>query len=208
MLDKKNLDWLNRKRICYIQYPITDKPTESYPWGWYYRCGTYQCYEIFRSKAKINSLRSFKWHLYVLLYINDGITFDEFKNLVHFLAVKENNFVSISLSVSLLDKLVNEMHGNEIKLAPKNKLRKVIFKDGTGLATVEKLKIVGSLIGRSKMLSEDDIYDCMIHINEMNQKITISKISKLLKCSSRTIYRTIGNELKIEKDLLNEKIQC
>ena len=48
----------------------------------------------------------------------------------------------------------------------------------------------------------------MIHINEMNQKITISKISKLLKCSSRTVYRTIGDELKIEKDLLNEKIQC
>ena len=46
----------------------------------------------------------------------------------------------------------------------------------------------------------------MIHINEMNQKITISKISKLLKCSSRTIYRTIGDELKIEKDLFTKKL--
>ena len=104
--------------------------------------------------------------------------------------------------------MINEIKLIDLEEPPKNKLRKVIFKDGTGLETIEKLKIVGSLIGRSKMLSEDDIYDCMIHINEMNQKITISKISKLLKCSSRTIYRTIGNELKIEKDLLNEKIQC
>jgi hypothetical protein len=206
MLDKKNLDWLNRKRICYIQYPITDKPTESYPWGWYYRCGTYQCYELFRSKAKINSLRSFKWHLYVLLYINDGITFDEFKNLVHFLAVKENNFVSISLSVSLLDKLVNEMHGNEIKLAPKNKLRKVIFKIGSGLEVHEKLSIVGKLIGRSKKISEQAIYSCMLDINALDKKITVTLLAKLLCCTTKTVHRNLTDQLIKEKNTLNESL--
>lgn len=206
MLDKKNLDWLNRKRICYIQYPITDKPTESYPWGWYYRCGTYQCYELFRSKAKINSLRSFKWHLYVLLYINDGITLNEFKNLVHFLAVKENNFVSISLSVSLLDKLVNEMHGNEIKLAPKNKLRKVIFKIGTGLEIHEKLSIVGKLIGRSKKISEQAIYSCMLDINALDKKITVTLLAKLLCCTTKTVHRNLTDQLKEEKNILNESL--
>lgn len=206
MLDKKNLDWLNRKRICYIQYPITDKPTESYPWGWYYRCGTYQCYELFRSKAKINSLRSFKWHLYVLLYINDGITFNEFKNLVHFLAVKENNFVSISLSVSLLDKLVNEMHGNEIKLAPKNKLRKVIFKIGSGLEVHEKLSIVGKLIGRSKKISEQAIYSCMLDINALDKKITVTLLAKLLCCTTKTVHRNLTDQLIKEKNTLNESL--
>ena len=206
MLDKKNLDWLNRKRICYIQYPITDKPTESYSWGWYYRCGTYQCYELFRSKAKINSLRSFKWHLYVLLYINDGITFDEFKNLVHFLAVKENNFVSISLSVSLLDKLVNEMHGNEIKLAPKNKLRKVIFKIGSGLEVHEKLSIVGKLIGRSKKISEQAIYSCMLDINALDKKITVTLLAKLLCCTTKTVHRNLTDQLIKEKNTLNESL--
>ena len=104
--------------------------------------------------------------------------------------------------------MIDEIKLIDLEEPPKNKLRKVIFKDSTGLTTINKLKIVGSLIGRSKMLSEDDIYDCMIHINEMNQKITITKISKLLNCSSRTVYRTIGHELKQEKNLLNEKIQC
>jgi len=206
MSDQKNLNWLNRKRICYIQYPITDKPTQTYPWGWYYKCGTYQCYELFRSKAKINSLRSFKWHLYVLLYINDGITFIEFKNLMHFLADKENNFVNINLSVSLLDKLVNEMHGNEIKLAPKNKLRKVIFKIGTGLEIHEKLSIVGKLIGRSKKISEQAIYDCMLDINMLDKKITVTLLSKLLCCTTKTVHRNLTDQLKKEKIILNESL--
>jgi len=206
MSDRKNLDWLNRKRICYVQYPITDKPTEVYNWGWYYECGTYQCYELFRSKAKINSLRSFKWHLYVLLYINDGILFDQFKDLVYFLATKDNNFVNIDLSVSLLDNLISEMHGNEIKFAPRNKLRKVIFKIGTGLEIHEKLSIVGKLIGRSKKISEQDIYECMLDINAAGKKITVTLLSKLLCCSTKTVHRNITDQLIEEKKILNESL--
>ena len=44
---------------------------------------------------------------------------------------------------------------------------------------VEKLKIVGRLIGR-KSIQEERIYQHMLHINDMNEKITISKLAKLL----------------------------
>jgi hypothetical protein len=143
-----------------------------------------------------------------LWYLNVDIKENKFVSLCEFIAHVPNNFITFTMPAKILTSMINEIKLIDLEEPPRNKLRKVIFKDGTGLETIEKLKIVGSLIGRSKMLSEDDIYDCMIHINEMNQKITISKISKLLKCSSRTVYRTIGDELKIEKDLLNEKIQC
>ena len=206
MSDKKNLSWLNNKRICYVQYPTIDKPTEVYSWGWYYECGTYECYELFRSKAKINSLKSFKWHLYVLLYINNDILFDRFKELVYFLAKKENNFVSIDLSVSLLDQLIVGMHGNEIKFAPKNKLRKVIFKVGSGLEVHEKLSIVGKLIGKSKKISEQDIYECMLDINTAGKKITVALLSRLLCCSTKTVHRNITDQLIEEKKILNESL--
>ena len=45
----------------------------------------------------------------------------------------------------------------------------------------------------------------MIDINDLSEKITISKIAKLLKCSSRTIHRNMGEELKREKELLNRQ---
>ena len=207
-MSHRKLDYLNQRRIIYRRYPLDDKPTEVYDWGWYYEHGTHQCYELFRSKAKITTYKSLKWHLLVLWYLNVNIKENKFINLCEFIAHVPNNFTTFTMPAKILTSMINEIKLIDLEEPPRNKLRKVIFKDGTGLETIEKLKIVGSLIGRSKMLSEDDIYDCMIHINEMNQKITISKISKLLKCSSRTVYRTIGDELKIEKDLLNEKIQC
>jgi hypothetical protein len=207
-MSHRKLDYLNQRRIIYRCYPTDDKPTEVYDWGWYYEHGTYQCYELFRSKAKITTYKSLKWHLLVLWYLNVAITEKDFLKLCKFVADVSNNFITFTIPGEILNKMINEIKLIDLEEPPRNKLRKVIFKDSSGLTTIEKLKIVGSLIGRSKILSEDDIYDCMIHINEMNQKITIAKISKLLKCSSRTVYRTIGDELKKEKDLLNEKIQC
>jgi hypothetical protein len=89
---------------------------------------------------------------------------------------------------------------------PKNKLRKVIFKPNCGLTKEEKLKIVGIFIGRTKRITEDNIYECMLEINNNGNKITIAKLAKLLKCTSRTIHRNMCEELKREKELLNQQI--
>ena len=70
----------------------------------------------------------------------------------------------------------------------------------------EKLKIVGQFIGRSKRINEEDIYEMMIEINENNKKITINELANKLNCTPRTIYRNMGEQLKKEKDLLNEMI--
>ena len=62
------------------------------------------------------------------------------------------------------------------------------------------------LIGRTKRITQDDIYNCMLEINNNGDKITISKLAKLLKCTSRTIHRNMCVELKREKELLNEQL--
>jgi transcriptional antiterminator len=46
----------------------------------------------------------------------------------------------------------------------------------------------------------------MLEINNNNEKITIAKLAKLLSCSSRTIHRNMGEELKREKELLNKQL--
>ena len=70
----------------------------------------------------------------------------------------------------------------------------------------EKLKIVGKLIGRQKQIHEDDIYQCMVDINEWGKKITLARIAGLLDCSTRTIQRNMCEELKREKELLNQQL--
>jgi len=92
----------------------------------------------------------------------------------------------------------------DLDKAPPNKLRKIIFKDFTGLDMRQKLSIVGKMVGRNK-ISESEIYDAMIIVNS-KEKITISKLANYLGCSTRTIYRNMGNELKKEKELLNRQL--
>ena len=91
----------------------------------------------------------------------------------------------------------------DLEQPPKNKLRKVVFKDGSGLDKKQKLSIVGQLIGRKSMIDEEAIYQCMLDLNDMGKKITIGRIAGLLDCSSRTIHRNMSDELRKEKDLLN-----
>ena len=94
----------------------------------------------------------------------------------------------------------------ELDEPPRNKLRKVIFKPFNRMSKEEKLRVVGELIGRSKRIHADDIYQCMIDLNDLGKKITIGRIAGLLECSSRTIHRNMCVELKREKELLNKQL--
>ena len=59
----RHLYYLHQKQIIYRRNPITDEPTAGYNWGVYFEEGTYEYYDLFRSKAKINTYKSLKWHL-------------------------------------------------------------------------------------------------------------------------------------------------
>tara|TARA_R110002012_G_scaffold186040_2_gene352634 strand:- start:73 stop:504 length:432 start_codon:yes stop_codon:yes gene_type:complete len=141
----------------------------------------------------------------VLKYLNDNILDIEFASICHFLADKDNGFVTFFIKSKVLHNMIKEVIGVG-DTPPRNRIRKVIFKPYTLLTLSEKLSIVGKLIGRGKKIVEDDIYECMLSLNNEKQKITINKIAKSLSCSSRTIYRNMGNQLKLEKKLLNSEL--
>jgi signal recognition particle GTPase len=186
--------------------PITDKPTvEATHWDHYVE-GTYECYELFRSKAKITTYKSLKWHLLVLWYLNPQLDQDDFMEIAEIIVEKSLGFTSFEIHPELLRKMVYEVSMLDLDEPPKNKLRKVIFKYGNPLSKEEKLRIVGTLIGRSKKVHQDDIYQCMIDLNDMGKSITIGRIAGLLDCSTRTIHRNMCEELKREKELLNAQL--
>jgi hypothetical protein len=202
----RNLEYLHRRKIIYRRSPITDKPTEVYNWGNYYEEGTYECYELFRSKAKITTYRSLKWHLLVLWYLNPQLDPDDFNDLAKHVCNKNSGFVTFTINKHSLNSIVYEVSMLDLEQPPKNKLRKIIFRDSSGLSTKEKMVIVGAMVGKSKKIHEDDIYQCMLDIHELGNKITITRLANLLNCSARTIHRNMGNELKKEKELLNQQL--
>ncbi len=206
---ERNMKWLNDRRINYRCNPVNDKPTIETAFYSYYENGTYECYHLFRSKAKITTYKSLKWHFYVLYYLNQNMYEDNnalpFFLLFKFIANKENGFVTFFISDKKLEAMIKDVLTNGGN-PPVNKKRKIIFKDYSMLKPEQKMSIVGSLIGRSRRIDEEAIYQCMLDLNECGQKITIGRIAGLLNCSARTIQRNMCKELKKEKDLLNKQL--
>ena len=205
-MSHRNLKYLNDNRIVYRRMPITDKPDVDATYWDHYIEGTYECYELFRNKAKITTFKSLKWHLLVLWYLNPDLDQDKFMRLAEIIAHKPNGFISFQIHEDLLRKIVYEVSMLDLDEPPKNRLRKVIFKYGNPLSKEEKLSIVGSLIGRAKKIHQDDIYQCMLDLHDVGKKIVISQLALWLECSTRTIHRNMCEELKREKELLNKQI--
>ena len=203
MSQARNMKWLNERRVVYRQSPVNDVPDEETDKYNYYTKGTHEYYHLFNSKAKITTYKSLKWHFLVLYYLNKQT--QSLSNVFRFIANKDNGFVTFFIKPQVLENMIKDVikQGGE---PPVNKMRKIIFKDYSGLTASEKMSIVGSLIGRSSIISAESIYQCMLDLNELDKQITWNKVATLLNCSERTIIRNINIQLKNEKKLLNEKI--
>ena len=207
MSQDRNLKWLNDRRIIYRKDPDTDIPSIETKQYKYYEDGTYQCYHLFNSKAKITTYKSLKWHMLVLYYLNQDNEYGLspfFEHVARFIANKDNGFVTFFIKEKVLNQMIIDVY-NQGGDPPANKLRKVVFKPYSGLDLSGKLKIVGQLIGRSS-IDKEMIYQAMLDLNDWGKKITISRIAGLLDCSTRTIHRHMCGDLKREKQLLNEEV--
>ncbi len=202
----RNLEYLNRRKIQWVRDPINDRPSMKTKDYNYYEDGTHEYYSLFRSRAKITTYKSFKWHLLVLWYLNPQLDPDDFASLCEYIADKSKGFITFTVPPQLLKKIIYEVSMMELDEPPKNKLRKIIFNWHCTLSMEDKLKIVGKLIGRQKQIHTDDIYECMIAINDMGKKITLASLATKLNCASRTIQRNMCEELKREKELLNQQL--
>ena len=202
---RRKIEWLNNKHIYYRQDPINDKPTFSTDTYDYYENGTHEYYNLFNTQSKITTYRSLKWHMLVLHYLNhERFAFNSIINLYKFIANKENGFVTFFIKSIVLDSIIQDVI-NQGGDPPKNRARKIIFKDYNGLSFNEKMKVVGQLSGRQK-LDKESIYQTMLDLNEFGKPITNGRLAGLLDCSIRTIQRHMCADLKREKEILNEEI--
>tara|TARA_Y100001938_G_scaffold141352_1_gene210958 strand:- start:1168 stop:1788 length:621 start_codon:yes stop_codon:yes gene_type:complete len=204
-MDRK-FKYLWNKHVVYRRDPISDIPDEETDQYMFYKDGTYQAYDLFKSKAKITSYKSLYWHMLVLWYLNPNWEDSDAMDIATYLSYKPNGFVTFNINKWNIARLVYEVSCLDLDEPPRNKLRKVIFKVGCGLTKSEKLSIVGKLVGRMNGVKKEDIYTSMLLINDSDEKITIAKLAKSLKCTPRTIHRRMCDELKKVKLELNEEI--
>ena len=203
---ERRFNYLINNRVIWRRDPITDIPDIETDKYLFYKSGTYQCYNLFRSKAKITTYRSLKWHMLVLWHLNSD--WDEHKamDIAMWITNKKNGFVTFNINRWNVARLIDDLSVVDLEHPPTNKLRKIIFKWNCGLTKSEKLSIVGQLIGRMNGIDKSDIYEAMTQINYEGYKIIISKLAKMLNVTPRTIYRHMNDELKQEKQRLNTEI--
>ena len=202
----RRFKYLWDRQVVYRRDPITDKPDIDNNQYMFFKDGTYQAYDLFKSKAKITTYRSLKWHMLVLWYLNPDWEREDAEDIARYLTYKPNGFTTFNINKWNLERLVNDISKYDLETPPKNKIRKVIFKMGCGLEKSEKLSIVGTLIGRLNGVKKEDIYSTMLLLNDGDQKITIAKLAKILEVTPRTIHRHMCDELKKVKNELNEEI--
>jgi hypothetical protein len=204
-MDRK-FKYLWDRQVVYRRDPISDIPDEETDTYMFFKDGTYQCYDLFRSKAKITTWKSFYWHMMVLWHLNPEWEDEDAMTIATYLAYKPNGFTTFTMNKWNIARLVYEVSVLDLEEPPRNKLRKIIFKPNCGLDKSEKLSIVGKLIGRMNGVKKEDIYSSMLLLNDSDEKITIAKLAKSLKCTPRTIHRRMCDELKQVKLELNEEI--
>ena len=204
---ERQFKYLIYRRVVWRQEPTTDIPDEETNEYMFYKEGTYQYYNLFRSKAKITTYRSFKWHMLVLWYLNPNWEKKDALDIAMYISDKDNGFITFSINEWNVERLITDISLLDLDEPPTNKLRKIIFKFNCGLTKKEKLSIVGKLIGRMKGVKSSDIYETMLQTNYEGDKITISGLAKILNVTPRTIYRRMNKypALKEEKEILNEE---
>jgi len=203
---ERKFDYLINNRVIWRRDPITDKPDIETDQYLFYKDGTYQCYNLFRSKAKITTYRSLKWHMLVLWHLNPDWNEHNAMDIAMYITDKDNGFITFNINRWNVARLIGDLSVVDLEHPPTNKLRKIIFKWDCGLTKSEKLSIVGQLIGKMNGVDKSDIYEAMTQINYEGYKIIISRLAKMLNVTPRTIYRHMNDELKEEKERLNEEI--
>ena len=201
----RRFKYLWDKRVVYGRNPTTDIPDEETKQYLFYKDGTYQAYNLFRSKAKITTYRSLKWHMLTLWYLNPDWNEHNAMDVAMYITNKDNGFITFTINKWNVERLIKDISLLDLDKPPTNKLRKIIFKWNCGLTKSEKLSIVGKLIGRMNGIKSTDIYETMLQTNYESDKIIISNLAKILNVTSRTIYRHMNDELKQEKIKLNEE---
>jgi hypothetical protein len=129
-----------------------------------------------------------------------------FRLVAKHISIMSNGFINFNIKEKSIDLLIESLSTNDPTIPPKNSLRKIIFKPLCGLTKEQKQKIVGSMVGRKGRISENNIYNCMLSINNDSEIITDKKIASLLSCSRRTIIRNMSDDLRKEKELLNKSL--
>ena len=199
-MKEKNWKYIHDNKIITRRLPIEDEAQE-FEWGLFYKDGTYEYHNAFpQIGGYIAGYKHFYWILSVIWYLNEDMTEAELEGFKNHINNPDNGFTDQSYQYVNIENITK----NDCDYIPSTKLRKVIFKEGTGLTVKEKCSIAGKLISGARKITSDSIYQCMLELHDDGEKITNGLLARMLGVARRTIQRNTPDELKKEIKILNK----
>ena len=197
---EKNWKYIHDRKIITRRLPVEDEAQE-FEWGWFYKDGTREYHNAFPgTDSYIAGYKHFYWILSVIWYLNEGMTKAELEVFKNHINNPDNGFVSYKLKYINIENITK----NDCDYIPSTKMRKVIFKEGTGLTVKEKCSIASKLISGARKITSDSIYQYMLELHDDGKKITNALLARMLGVARRTIQRNTPDELKKEIKILNK----
>ena len=106
---KRKFKYLTDNRVVWRRDPTTDIPDEETKEYLFYKNGTYQAYNLFRSKAKITTYRSLKWHMLTLWYLNPNWDEHDAMDVAMYITNKDNGFITFNINRWNTARLIDDL---------------------------------------------------------------------------------------------------
>lgn len=211
-MKKEVVPYEDRIKALYDLKIILHKIPESeeyieYEWGRVYNNKVAGYIDLFRYDYKIISKTQLAWHIYAIMYMNPDLEEEKLNQVITYLLNPQMGFILENVSKNIThSELKEDLKSYYLDDEPRSKPRKIIFYSNCRLSVSEKLSLVGKHAGKGKRITEEVIYEAMVMIHyDYNELITVSKLAKMLKCTTRTIFRNMSEQLNEEKNILNEE---
>ncbi len=161
-------------------------------------------YSLYRSERKINSLQEIEYIGEKFIWLNKDFDFDLFFDHMIDMTDRSNGHVVRTYSkekiASACESAYNAILSGKIPYCARK--RKVIFNPVKMIDTLEKRKIVNSLLHPKKRFSAKDIWNA---VDLINGKITMRSLGIQLNCSPPTVRKSVDEAMLVKFSEINEK---
>ncbi len=168
-------------------------------------------YSLYRTTRRINTFAELEYIAEKFIWLNEDFDLDKMKIHFNLLSDRQNGHIIRTYGQTRVENMVEKVHDNK-KEPYCPKLRKIIFNPFKIIDKKEKMRIVGTLVGRKNRPSSEQISEAIEDLWFDKVKITTTSVAKHLNKSRHLvkwyfdkqqlkILEKINKDIKTENDL-------
>ena len=163
-------------------------------------------FSLYRTTRRINTFAELEYIAEKFIWLNSDFDVEKMKIHFNFLSERQNGHIIRTYGQTRVENMIEKVH-NYKKEPYCPKLRKIIFNPFKIIDKKEKMRIVGTLVGRKKRPTSDQINNAIEELWLDKIKITISSVAKHLNKSRHLVKWYFDKKQLSDLDKINKDIK-